>query len=484
MRGWQRLSGALVAVALLAGVALAPGPAAVAQTAPAGFVATFDGAASGAPQTWRPAGWLNSNYASVMDPYTMPTTVAGHGADCAAPPANHLQSGTPADAYFLCRDHVMTTGQQSMRLTIVPPVVTDVRGTGATVSWDASTLGSSERDWQEIWLVPYEDDFPVTGDFERAPQRGVKIVSHLPSKTDCQNCGWFGVTVVRDGREVWQAPCCGDLFTSRTEVSAARRDTFELRVSQTRLSFTEPTYGLKWADTALPPGLVDWGTSLVSIHHAAYSPSKGGDCPADQINCGHNTWHWDNLRVSPATPLTVRDPQARLADATAPALTFSGPAAPGSLFRGWVMGGGWQGLQHSTNDGASWEPTPIYRGDGTSEHMQALKFPVPDGTQQVRFRKADGGNFVVGDPRLVAVPGATSLPTATAAAPSPSPSPSPSPTPTASPAPTGVPSTATAAPVSATPVPPTPSAEAACEVRVRIGGQETWVAKPAAFCQE
>jgi hypothetical protein len=279
---WRRAATVLAlagALAVPAALALgAPGPAprpAAAQAPPAGaFLATFDGSPA-APQTWRPAGWLTSNYASVMDPYGMPATVAGHGPDCAAPPANHLQAGTPADADFLCRDHVMTTGQQSMRLTIVPPVVSDVSGPdGMVARWDVSTLGSSDRDWQEFWVVPYEDDYPATGDFERPPLRGVKVVSHLPIALGCQGCGWFRVSVVRDGREVWAAPCCGDLFTSRQEVSAARRDTFELRVSRTHVAFRAPAYGLTWADTAVPAGLIDWGASLLYVHHAAYSPSK------------------------------------------------------------------------------------------------------------------------------------------------------------------------------------------------------------------
>jgi len=480
-------------VLALAVVALSwPGVAGVpAAAAGEGFLETFDGS-PGSPQTWRPAGWLNSNYASVMDAYTMPPTVAGHGKDCAAPPASHLQSGSPADAYFLCKDHVMTTGQQSMRLTIVPPVVSDVSGPdGMTARWDASTLGSSERDWQEIWVVPYGDDFPVAGDFERAPQRGVKILSHLPSKSGCANCGWFGVSVFRDGREVWTAPCCGDLFTSRAEVSASRRDTFELRVSRTHLSFGAPAYGLKWADTAVPAGLIDWDASLLYLHHAAYSPGKGGDCPADRSDCGHNSWHWDTLSVQPAAPLTVRDPQARLADAANPEVAFNGPAAPGSVFRGWVMGGGWRNLQHSLDGGASWQATPIERSDGVDEHMQALKFPVPAGTQRVRFRKADGGGFVVGDPRLVArggpgatLPAATATPVAAAtativatAAP-PAPTRTPAPVITRTPAPaatsTAAPS-ATAVPQTATPSPApaasrTPAASATATPEYTVGG--------------
>ena len=69
-----------------------------------------------------------------------------------------------------------------------------------TARWDVSTLGSPERDWQEFWVLPYEDDYPVTGDFERPPLRGVKVVSHLPIALGCVACGWFPVSIVRDGQ--------------------------------------------------------------------------------------------------------------------------------------------------------------------------------------------------------------------------------------------------------------------------------------------
>jgi hypothetical protein len=460
--GGRRTGAAIVlALAVVSQLLLgiAHGPAAAAGE---GFLETFDGSPA-APTTWRPKGWLNSNVSSVADPYQMLSFPAGHGTDCGAPPASHALSGPPMDGLFLCKDHVMTAGKESQRLSIVPPVATDVRGAGATVAWDASTLGSSERDWQEIWLVPVEDDFQITGDFERQPQRGVKIVSHLPSSADCSGCGWFGVTVVRDGREVWQAPCCGDLFTARSPVSASRRDRFEFRVSQKHVSFTAPAYGMKWADADVPAGLIDWGESVIYLSHAAYSPSKGGECLEGDTDCGHNTWHWDNLSIQPGRRFDAIDPDRRLADRGAPELAFDRPAPAGAILRFWSPLG-WNSLDWSLDGGASWQRATPYRPDGAGEHAQSFKLPVPAGTQRVRFRNA-GGDFKVIDARLVAfgaeapAPVATAPATATATEVLPTATRMATAVPaTATPVSTAVPPTATAAVATATPTTAPPPA--------------------------
>jgi hypothetical protein len=378
----------------------AAGGAVTAEAAPGTFLETFD-SGPGGPRPWQPNTWLNSNVSSVADPYSMPSTVLDHGPDCSAPPAVHTTGGDPNDAFFLCRDHVMTGGQESMRLTISPPVLLDTSQGEGVVRWDASTVGSSTRDWIEIWVVPFEDDFQITGDFERNPTRGIKIMSHLPVSTSERNSGWFGLSVVRDGKEAWSAPCCGPLLSTFAEPSAVRRDTFELRLSRTHLTFGMPAYNQQWANTDVPGGLIDWDRSLVYLQHAAYSPTKGGECPAARTDCAHNTWHWDNVQVSPAQPITVIGPDRRIADRGNDTLTFDRPAPAGSLLRFWSPLG-WNSLDWSLDNGATWQRAAAYRADGAAEHGQAFKLPVPEGTRSVRFRNS-GQSFKVMDARLVSL---------------------------------------------------------------------------------
>jgi hypothetical protein len=461
MRGPPRFLPALVAAAATITALCAPGVLALAQSrpltavaaaqaVPPAFLETFDGSPA-APVTFVPQDerWLNAEYSSVLDPYKAAAADLGHGPDCAGPPATHVLQGDPRAGVFRCRDHLMTGGTESMRLALVPAVTSSLaNGATATLTFDVSTLGSSDRDWLEIWAVPYGDDYPITGDGERPPLRGLKLVSHLPTAAGATDSGWWGLTAHRNGQEsaYWTAPCCGPKITNSLVPSASTRTKFELKVSRTHVSFRAPEYGLTWVDTDLPAGVVDWDTTMFYLHHSAYTPSKGGECPASRTDCGHNTWHWDNLQVAPATPLSVRFAQQRLADATSPELRFNRPGAPGSLFRGWVNGGV-SGLQHSFDGGASWQTTPYYRPSDHPENMQALKFPVPDGTTRIAFRREGGGAFVVGNANLVsqatgAAPPATAVPLATTA-------PVATATRTAVP-PTTVPPTATRTPAAAT----------------------------------
>jgi hypothetical protein len=421
---------------LVAGILTAPlPPAAEAQTPPTAWSQTFDGNPP-APVVVNPrANDLMVNaYSTVMDPITTVDAYVGHGADCAGPPATHQLSGSPVNGIFYCRDHLMTSGSESMRLALIPNAVGSLANGGeAVLRFDVSTLGSSTRDWIEVWAVPFEDDYPIVGDFEKRPLRGVKVFSHLPnSLTD--GPGWFQLETVRDGEfTAWKPPCCGDQLNITP--SASVRSTFEFRVSQSHISFKtvgSPDGNNAWGDTAVPAGIIDWDKTLFYIHHAAYSPSKGGECPPTRTDCGHNTWHWDNIQLSPAQPLTVRYAQQRLADANNPEFIFDGPAPANASFRGWGKGGQWRGLQHSFDNGVTWQSTPLYRDDNRDGEDVSLRFAVPEGATRVRFRRPGEPNLMVGDPNIVSLAAGSPPPTATAA-----------------------PATATAAPATATAVPPT-----------------------------
>ena len=123
----------------------APTTAAPTPTAPArpvgGYVATFDGApASPAPFTaldWDVFQATNDSGDRWPDPDPMD---AGHGHDCAPPPATHHITTWP-DSVFTCRDHLMTSINGSVygAIFLSPPAMVDFSSGSATISFDVST---------------------------------------------------------------------------------------------------------------------------------------------------------------------------------------------------------------------------------------------------------------------------------------------------------------------------------------------------------
>jgi hypothetical protein len=126
------------------------------------FVETFDGSPA-TPQPWRPANWhvtVHSRDGSTWA--NLESMHAGHGSNCAGPPAGHITSAYE-DAVFICRDHMMTainaSGYGAIYLT--PNQQVDFSTGEALISWDMSTLRTSERDWVDLWITPFPDNLEL-----------------------------------------------------------------------------------------------------------------------------------------------------------------------------------------------------------------------------------------------------------------------------------------------------------------------------------
>ncbi|MCC6173971.1 MAG: hypothetical protein IT305_01600 [Chloroflexi bacterium] len=410
-------------------------PAAFAQAA--SHLSQFTGAPT-SPTPWRGADWdvvVHSRDISTWD--TLDPMQATHGADCAGAPASHTISRYE-DAVFQCRDHIMTAinapGYGAIVLT--PNQLVDFSAGEAVVRFDISTMRTSGRDWWDLWLTPYDDSIQIPlhrwmPDLAGEPRNGMQI------EMNQFNGGTiFRGAVVRDFNVIdldhdWTA------YESFLTPSAVRRDTYELRISRTHVKFGLPAYNHWWIDAPIQD--LGWDRAVLQLGHHSYNPQK--DC--DPTQCQPNTWHWDNVSISPAQPFTMVKSDRRVATAeTGGVVGLTAPAPAGGQVRFSAIG---RQIEVKFDNGP-WQPArrqPVMRDDEGA--FQPYWMPIPPGTRQMTFRGqpwwgsqpwrvADVSAWSLTPPSATQPPAPTPPPSAT---PAPSPSPSPSPNPFPSPSPVG-----------------------------------------------
>ena len=380
----------LILIASLAGVAIHPPGAVGAATsmAPGPFLETFDGSPS-APLPWHPANWDVTVHSRDVGTFAqLETTHAGHGADCSAPPATHDISSY-ADAVFLCRDHVMTAikaeGYGVIYLT--PDHLVDFSSGEAVVSFDVSTLRTSDRDWIDVWITPFDDNVQLVGDIgpvdlNGAPRNGVQI--RMDATNGATNFRGF---VVRNFDETLVGSNDGLGLESLVTPSATVRTTFQLRLSRTHVKFGLPGLDKWWVDSDIAD--LGWSRGVLQLGHHSYNPEKAAGCgpPPEVTACTANTWHWDNVWISSALPFTMLQADRPRAERSTPTMTF-GSAPPGAHLRFTGIG---TDLAISFDGGRTWQAPELqaYSQSGGDEHFRSYWTPVPVGTGTVTFRGTD-----------------------------------------------------------------------------------------------
>jgi hypothetical protein len=368
------------------------------------FIETFDGA-PGSPTPWTPTNWDLTVHSRDNDTWTTLLPMqARHGHDCSAPPASHTISSYE-DTVFICRNHMMTainaTGYGVIYLT--PDHMVDFSQGTATIKMDVSTLRAATRDWWDVWITPYDENLQLAGedwypDLNGLPRNGM-LVSMFG--------GTMTATQIRNFAEVQFPNYPYDKVTGNTYTKydsfltpdMARRDTFEIQISRTRLKVGMPAVAANpatntparaafwWIDTAIPD--LGFDTGVVQIGHHSYNPTK--DCgstnhPAPDGTCSPGTWHWDNVSISPATPFTIlRGDQRMVNSSTDNTIGFPSPAPENANLRFVGIG---DNLQFSVDGGASWQ-NPIRQAssrNSPTEHFKSYWTPIPAGTTSVRFR--------------------------------------------------------------------------------------------------
>jgi len=207
----------------------------------------------------------------------------------------------------------------------------------------------------------------------------------------------FKAFAVRDFR-VDELPTSNRSYESFLDVSATRRDTFELHLSRTHLAFGMPSFGHQWVDTEIAP--LSWASGVVQLGHHTYNPTKGtgGNSGGGPGAGAPNTWHWDNVHISPAFPFTLLAGDRRVInETTSPEVAFPGASPDGAHLR--FMGIG-DDLQVSFDRGATWQPAVKQRmRKEADEHFKSYWTPIPTGVERVLFRGSDAwfGPWMVRD---------------------------------------------------------------------------------------
>ena len=383
---------AIVVMSLAAAACIAPAPT---TSAPGGqapapapgpgnqtggtFLETFTGA-PGTPTPWTSPNWDVSVHSRDQLGNTVDTMEAQHGADCGAPPATHSVSSFEGSV-FQCKDHMMTAikGDGYGVIYLTPNHLVDFSKGQAVVSLDVSTFIASRRDWWDLWITPYEDNLQLPGedwypDLQGPPRRAV----HIRMDTFNGNQSGFTAEIFNNFKNT-VVP--GDLSAAYEQVlvpDAARRDTFELRITQNHLQFGMPAYGMWWINTAIPD--LGWNRGVVQIGHHSYNPTKDDVVPGAHAG----TWHWDNVKISPASPFSIIHADRRAVSDSSP-VSFQAPAPAGGRLRFEAWG---SGIQVSFDGGASWSAAqPQAIGQAIiQDHFVSYWTPMPAGATQVRLR--------------------------------------------------------------------------------------------------
>lgn len=355
------------------------------------FSDTFDGA-PGSPTPWNPPSWdvtVHSRDISTWD--ELEPMEAHHGTGCEPPGTPEAlvthRTSSYDDAVFLCRDHVMTainaSGYGVVYLT--PAALVDFSASTAVVRFDVSTLRTSGRDWWDIWISPFDQhvQLPLQDwlpDLNGHPLDGINLRMDFGSNR-------FIVSVFESGVET-QLQSFGTYDEVLTP-DPAKRETFELRLERDSLSFGLPAYDLWWfADEPIPP--LTWNAGVVQFGHHSYNPTK--DCTGP---CAPNTWHWDNVEITPSIPFTMLKADVRAVGGDLGRVVKLGAPAPEAAHLRFAGIG--SDLEVSFDGGTTWEAaqTQAHSAAFVDEHFRSYWTPIPAGTTEVLFRGDDwwGGTW-------------------------------------------------------------------------------------------
>ncbi len=278
-----------------------------------------------APIPWRPNDFDVALHMRDRSAWDAPETFrAMHGTFCQ--PYDNLadvsrpnddishEARTFADLNYRCRNHMMTALKASGygAAYVTPNAMVDF-GTGeAVVRWAMSTMRTSGHDWIDLWVTPWDENLalPLDGALRTVDAQGPpKRAIHIRMTSDSRAVSAFQAFVVRNHVETALASS-GEGYEALFPPVSTRRDTFELRISRTRVKFrmwkgdldlthpgAVPFAAKQWVDAELPATL-DWTVGVVQFGHHSLDPAgfDGGF---------GGTWHWDDFRIAPAVPFTI-----------------------------------------------------------------------------------------------------------------------------------------------------------------------------------
>ena len=216
-------------------------------------------------------------------------------------------------------------GQEYGLIYFMPPAMLDFSAGSGTVSWDLSTLATSDRDWVDVWITPYAEQ--VAAPFEREEDLDV----------DLQGTPRNGLQLRQENGTEWHVKWTADDVTTdlgTVEVpvpqSAATRSPMEVTLTADTVSFGFTGENVTTFDL---PSEASWDVGVVQFGHHSYNPTK--DCPPESP-CRPDSWHWDSVRIAPAVPLSIQraTPEVIVAEGESPTgpqtVTWAGGAPAGA----------------------------------------------------------------------------------------------------------------------------------------------------------
>jgi hypothetical protein len=352
------------------------------------FLETFDGQPTN-PEPWNNRDWDVFQTTRDQRAWANPEPVDAHHAfqNCGdvAAGGSHIIRTWP-ETVFKCNDHVMTSisgepGYAAIYLS--PPAMADFSGGSSTVSFDVSTFVASTRDWLDVLITPFADamSYPFRSDLDvdgsGLPRNAIHIEQSFGSTQ-------WEIEIIRDN--VVQTvgtltiPYAG--FGGQSKVT---RTPVRIVVGRTSLTMSYPTVPGASRTVSFPS--LSWTQGIVQFGHHSYTPLK--DC----TNCAANTWHWDNIRISPARlfyqwQATPERTGAPIHDSNPRQLSFGKPAPSNAE----LVFSGNCGVQVRDTPTSAWRDTTII-GTGRAEHTRSYRVTVPAGSVGLSFRFVDNGGF-------------------------------------------------------------------------------------------
>lgn len=340
------------------------------------FLETFDGEPE-QPESWNSPSWDVTVHSRNVDTWLElnPMNITG----CESPATTHMITAYE-DAVTQCGNHMMTAinADDYGAIYLTPDYMVDFSEGEAVIRFDLSTARESGRDWIDLWITPYDNhlQLPLTDwlpDLNGEPRKSVHIMMNLGDNST------FKAEVINEF-EVEELPTTDDGWLGYEYIldpSATRRDTFELRISETHIKFGMPEHNFSWIDTDISE--LGWDKGVVQFGHHSYDPSQYCE------DCGANTWHWDNVSIEPAVPFTIISANERYIDADTEAnVTFDKPAPQNAHLRFAGIG---NNIEVSFDGGQTWEDAQLQEQEQyADEHFRSYWTPVPAGTTEVHVR--------------------------------------------------------------------------------------------------
>ncbi len=395
----------LLAPATALSLLLLPTPSTAAASTPTAMVrGSYSYAFPGnppAPQAWNPTTWNVVVHSRDRDTWDeLEPMAAQHGSDCGPPPATHTVSRYE-DAVFLCRGHVMTAieagGYGVIYLT--PSQLLNFPSGEAVLSFRVSTARTSQRDWMDLWITPFNDvlELPALDwlpDLQGPPRNAI----HISMANFSQGTGFIG--------EIYQNfqivdDVSTDTYTTYESFltpSATTRTLLELHLSRNYIKFGMPEYDQWWIDTSIDK--LGWSAGVVQLGHHSYHPTKCD--PSD--TCGPNTWHWGDFYISSALPFTLVRADTRVVnDWTSAQVNFPAAAPKNAHLQFAGIG---DSIDLSFDGGRTWHPAETQAEAMSRDGFESYWTPIPAGVKSIQLRGENwwGGPWWVRDISIWAPP--------------------------------------------------------------------------------